>query len=142
MTVTSLHVYLAYRDAAAAIDWLERALGFACSMRWEDDQGLVAHAELRRDAAAVVLFADAGAGYGRPAPRGETVGQGTYLAVTSPDVVDGVWEQALAAGADPVWTPEWTPWGNYRCRVRDPEGYEWTFGVHRPGQEVACGRAS
>ncbi len=29
--------------------------------------------------------------------------------------------------------PGLTEWGNYRIRVADPEGYEWTFGTHRPG---------
>jgi len=33
-----------------------------------------------------------------------------------------------------VWKPELTEWGNYRVRVADPEGYEWTFGTHRPGR--------
>jgi hypothetical protein len=26
---------------------------------------------------------------------------------------------------------------NYRCRVLDPEGFEWTFGTHWPGEPVA-----
>jgi uncharacterized glyoxalase superfamily protein PhnB len=60
----------------------------------------------------VILFADAGAGYDRPAPR----------------------------DAVPMWEPAWTEWGNDRCRVRDPEGHEWTFGVHRPGEEVVEGQ--
>jgi uncharacterized glyoxalase superfamily protein PhnB len=141
MPVTSLHPYLSYRDAHTAIAWLDRALGFTCSMRWEDADGLVAHAELRRDGAAVVVFADAGVGYDRAAPRGETVGQGTYLTVAAPHEVDAVWERALAAEAVAVWAPAWTEWGNYRCRVRDPEGYEWTFGVHRPGVDEASGQA-
>ena len=140
MTVTSLHAYLSYRDAPAAIEWLERALGFATTMRFEDEEGFVAHAELRRDGVAVILFADAGAGYDRPAPRDGAVGQGVYLAVADPGEVDTAWAQALAADAVPVWEPAWTEWGNYRCRVRDPEGHEWTFGVHRPGEEVVAGQ--
>lgn len=31
--------------------------------------------------------------------------------------------------------PAPTEWGSSRFRVRDPEGYEWTFGTHRPGLE-------
>jgi hypothetical protein len=30
-------------------------------------------------------------------------------------------------------TPAQSEW-NYRCRVADPEGFEWTFGIHRPGE--------
>jgi uncharacterized glyoxalase superfamily protein PhnB len=33
-----------------------------------------------------------------------------------------------------VWEPAGTEWGNYRCRVLDIEGHEWTFGVYRPGE--------
>lgn len=57
--------------------------------------------------------------------------------MTDPPVVDAVWQQALAADAVPVWTPGWTEWGNYRCRVHDADGYEWSFGTHRPGEVVA-----
>lgn len=137
--IAALHVYLAYRDAPAAIDWLERALGFTTTMRYDDERGVVVHAELRRGESALVVFADDGAGYDRPGARGDTVGQGVYFAVTDPAVVDATWAQAIAAGAVPVWEPASTQWGNYRCRVRDAEGYEWTFGTHRPGQDVAAG---
>jgi hypothetical protein len=39
---------LAYEDAAAAIDWLERAFGFRerPNSRYTDEQGTVGHAEL------------------------------------------------------------------------------------------------
>jgi uncharacterized glyoxalase superfamily protein PhnB len=51
--------------------------------------------------------------------------------------VDAIHESAVAAGAESIWTPDTTEWGNYRCRVADPEGYEWTFGTHRPGLPAA-----
>ncbi len=51
------------------------------------------------------------------------------------DEVDALWAGATAAGATGVWEPGPTPWGNYRCRVLDPEGVEWTVGTHRPGRE-------
>ena len=53
--------------------------------------------------------------------------------------VDAVWASATAAGATPVWPPGMTQWGNYRCRFRDPEGREWSFGVHRPGADPQDG---
>ena len=132
--MTTLHSYLSYRDAPAALDWLTRAFGFATTMRYDDDNGMVAHAEARLGDAAIVVFSDAGAGYERPAPRDGAVGHGLYLAMPSEADVDAVWERALAAGATPVWKPEGTEWGNYRCRVRDPEGYEWSFCTHKPGE--------
>src|SRR3954470_12754380 len=49
MTTTTkqvLHPTRRYRDAHAAIDWLERALGFERRTVHEDDDGNVVHAEL------------------------------------------------------------------------------------------------
>jgi uncharacterized glyoxalase superfamily protein PhnB len=133
--MTTLHTYLSYRDAPAALDWLSRAFGFETTLRYDDDDtGVLAHAEARLGDAAIIVFSDDGAGYDRLGPRAETVGHGMYLAVAAESEVDKAWERATAAGAVPVWKPESTEWGNYRCRVRDPEGYEWTFGTYRPGE--------
>ncbi len=48
-------------------------------------------------------------------------------------MVDAVFATAIEAGAIRVWEPAATRWGNYRCRVIDIEGYEWTFGTYGPG---------
>lgn len=133
MTETpTLHTYFSYRDAGTAIDWLSRAFGFEVTMR-ADHEGEVAHAELRLGDIGIIVFGDAGADYGRlPQRGGEALGHGSYVTLADEAAVDAVWEDATAAGATPVWKPERTEW-NYRCRVLDPEGYEWTFGTHRPG---------
>lgn len=132
--MTTSHPYFSYTDAEAALDWLARAFGFETTMRWDDDTG-VAHAELRLGDAAIIVFSDAGQGYDRMLPKpDDAVGHGTYLAVADNAAVDAVWERALASGAVPVLKPESTEWGNYRCRVRDPECYEWSFGTHKPGE--------
>jgi uncharacterized glyoxalase superfamily protein PhnB len=132
--MTTLHTYLSYRDAAAALDWLGRAFGFETTMRYDNESGVVAHAEARLGDAAIVVFADDDAGYDRLGQRGDTVGYGAYLAVADEAAVDAIWARAMTADATPVWKPEATEWGNYRCRVLDPEGYEWTFGIHKPGE--------
>jgi uncharacterized glyoxalase superfamily protein PhnB len=133
--MTTLHTYFSYVDAPAALAWLERAFGFETTMRWDDDKGGLAHAELRLGDAAILVFSDDGQNYDRLHPKSnDAVGHGTYLAVADDAAVDAVFERALAAGATPVWKPENTEWGNYRCRVRDLEGYEWTFGTHKPGE--------
>jgi uncharacterized glyoxalase superfamily protein PhnB len=132
-SAATLHAYLAYRDAPAAIDWLERAFGFATTLRFPDEDGGVMHAELRLGDAAIVLFSDHD-GYERPPRKGDTVGWGLYLTMGAPAGVDAVFERATAAGATAIWKTEMSEWGNYRCRFADPEGYEWTFGTHRPGE--------
>ena len=133
--MTQLNAYLGYRDAAKAIDWLGDAFGFETTARFPDEQGGVAHAELRRGDAAIILFSDRD-GYERAPRKGDTSGLGLYLSVADEAAVDAVFAKAVDAGATVVWKPERTPF-NYRFRVLDPEGFEWTFGIHRPGQTVS-----
>jgi uncharacterized glyoxalase superfamily protein PhnB len=129
----ALFNYFGYRDAPAAIDWLGRAFGFETTMLVPDDAGGVAHSELRLGDAAIVIFSDRD-GYERPPRKGPTMGHGSYVTLADPAHVDSIYARAHAAGAVTVWEPAPTEWGSYRFRVLDPEGYEWTFGIHRPGE--------
>ncbi|GLZ35145.1 glyoxalase [Lentzea sp. NBRC 105346] len=133
--MTQLNAYIGYRDAGTAIDWLGDAFGFETTSRFPDEQGGVAHAELRRGDAAIIVFSDRD-GYERAPRKGDTSGLGLYLSVADEAAVDAVFARAVDAGATVVWKPETTPF-NYRFRVLDPEGFEWTFGIHRPGQTVS-----
>ncbi len=132
---STLHAYLGYPDATAAIDWLQRGLGFALVRRWPEEGETVAHAELRRGDAAITLFTDE-AGYERPPRKGDTCGIGLYLAVPTNEDVDEGYASATAAGGTSVWLPEQSEW-HYRCRVVDPQGVEWTLGTYRPGEPAA-----
>ena len=51
----SIYAALRYRDAAAAIDWLERAFGFQTIARHEAPDGTIAHAELRLGESLIML---------------------------------------------------------------------------------------
>ncbi|WP_232668114.1 VOC family protein [Pseudonocardia sp. TRM90224] len=127
----SLHVYIGYRDAPAALGWLERAFGFETTMRWPDENGGILHAEMRRGDAAFSLFSG---DYERLARHGETVGHGFWIALPDKADIDAVFASAREEGATVILEPHDTEWGNYRCRVLDLEGYEWAFGTHRPGE--------
>ncbi|MFD5250238.1 VOC family protein [Amycolatopsis sp. NPDC058340] len=129
----SLHSYLAYRDAPKALRWLERAFGFETVTEYPDDKGLILHSELRLGEVRIIVFS-AEEDYDRPARKGETVGHGLYVSLPTQEAVNAVFASAVEAGATPVWKPEDTEWGNYRCRVDDLEGYEWTFGTYVPGE--------
>lgn len=129
----ALFAYFGYRDAPGAIEWLGRAFGFEATMCFPDDDGGVAHAELRLGDAAIVVFSDRD-GYQRPPRKGDTMGIGMYICLAEPAEVDAIHARSREAGAFCVWEPEATEWGSYRCRVLDPEGFEWTFGIHRPGE--------
>lgn len=126
-----LHVYLSYRDAPKAIAWMTH-IGFEVLSRQEDGNGGVAHAEVRYGDATVML-ATADAEYDTPQLKGNSVGSGTYLWLSTPGDVNGWYERAVEAGARGVIPPEDTGWGSRRARVLDPEGHEWSVGTYRPG---------
>ena len=119
--------YLSYRDAAAALRFLEEAFGFSTSVRWNDPDGTVQHAEVTFGEGAVMM----GTAEPPTAPLdGTSVGQGIYVYVED---VDAHFERARSGGARIVYPPEDTEWGARRYRVLDPEGYERSFGSYRPG---------
>jgi uncharacterized glyoxalase superfamily protein PhnB len=127
--VTSLFGYLSYRDAPAAIAWLE-AIGFETTARQAGENGIVLHAELRLGDA-VIMLATADADYEVPRLVGHSTGNGLYLRVED---VGASYAAAIEAGATPVFEPEATEWGSERARVLDPEGREWSFGSYEPGR--------
>jgi catechol 2,3-dioxygenase-like lactoylglutathione lyase family enzyme len=51
--------------------------------------------------------------------------------VASPEAVDAVFAQAVAAGARPVKTPQKVFWGGYSGYFADPDGYLWEV-AHNP----------
>jgi uncharacterized glyoxalase superfamily protein PhnB len=125
--MAKLFAYLSYRDAGAAIEWLE-AIGFEVTTRQDGEQGVM-HAELALGDAAVML-ATADEPYEVPALKGRSTGHGLYLLVED---VRGAHSAAVRAGGRSVLEPEQTEWGTERARVLDPEGYEWSFGTYQPG---------
>jgi len=52
--MTFLSGYLSYRDAPAAVAWLE-AIGFELTARQDGDDGAVLHAELRLSDAVIMV---------------------------------------------------------------------------------------
>lgn len=128
-SVPTLHAYLSYRDAPAAIAWL-CALGFEITTRHDAPDGSVFHAEARLGAA-VVIVASFDNEYNTPRLMGRSVGNGLYLRT---DEVDAMYERAMAAGATSVFPPEATDWGTRRARVLDPGGHEWSFASYEPGR--------
>ena len=126
MTPT-IYPYLSYRDAAAALRFLEEAFGFTTSVRWDDADSTVQHAEVNFGEGAVMM----GTADHPAAPlNGASVGQGIYVYVEDVDAHFARVQQA--GGARVVYPPEDTEWGTRRYRVLDPEGYEWSFGSYRP----------
>lgn len=117
---------LRYRDAQAAIAWLERAFGFAPNLVVPGDGDSIAHAQVRYGNGMVML----GSG-GAPDPDNPwvEVAYGVYVRV---DDVDAHCDRARAAGAEIVSPPTDKDYGARDYSVRDPEGRLWSFGDYDP----------
>ena len=117
--------YFGYRQAKEAMAFLGSAFGFETITAYENDDGAIMHGEMRMGDAFLMVGTVEGDG---PQPGAD---HGIYLTVED---VDAHFERAKAAGAVVVWAPHDTPFGTRRYRVKDIEGYEWSFGTYAPGQ--------
>jgi uncharacterized glyoxalase superfamily protein PhnB len=128
--------FIGYEDAASAIEWLERAFGFAedRSARYEEG-GTVGHAELDIDGAKVYISTPEG--YVNPLHLRES----SELARRAYDnawVIDGCFvevddvathcERARSAGATILRELEEPGIGFRIYTAEDPEGHRWMFG--------------
>lgn len=122
----SVHPCLSYRDARAAIDFLQRAFGFEALHVHDAPGGGVAHCEMRAGQG-IVMFGDHAAGAER---WGDHTGQGwVYVAVPE---VDDLCARAREAGAEIVMEPTDQDHGSRDFSARDPEGNLWAFGTYAP----------
>jgi uncharacterized glyoxalase superfamily protein PhnB len=121
---------LRYKDAPAAIAWLEQAFGFEQVVVYTGPDGGVAHAELSFQGNVVMLGAERQDAYPVQSPLSVNAStQGLYVCVED---VDALWERAMAAGAAVVRPLADTDYGSREFSVRDPEGHLWSFGTYDP----------
>jgi uncharacterized glyoxalase superfamily protein PhnB len=116
---------LHYRDARAAIDWLERAFGFERLAVYPDDGTPVVHAELGFGTGIVMVTTLAPDQDVSPRPRYNA----PYVYVADPDAHH---VRAVAAGAQITRELQDTSYGSREYIARDLEGNEWSFGTYRP----------
>ncbi|MFC3722180.1 VOC family protein [Neoaquamicrobium sediminum] len=119
-----------FRDAAAMIDWLRDAFGFTVKARYEDDKGVVGHAELAFGSS-IIMCGQAqedeyGTIVGQPGDQG---GQSLYVAVEN---VDALFERVRKAGAAIEQGLTDRDYGSREFICRDPEGNVWCFGTYWP----------
>ena len=121
----TIFLSLRYRDAPAAMDFLEKAFGFRRVQDYRDDDGNVMHAEMAYGNSMVML------GMARDDQYGSHVGEGwAYVVVEDPDAH---YTQAKEAGAEILRELEDQDYGSRDYSARDPEGNVWSFGTYRPG---------
>ena len=128
---------IAYEDAGAAIDWLDRAFGFRESgERYTDENGVVTHAEMELDGAQIMLSTPTPE-YRGPRRHAEECEQAARW-LDNPWVIDGLFvvvddvdahhERAAAAGAKVIRALEDPGVGFRIYSVEDLEGHRWMFG--------------
>ena len=126
-TTQSIYASIRYREAMAAIDFLERAFGFERGDVHQGEDGAVHHAELRFAGEWIMLGCTSSGSDGRlDLPSGPTW---IYVVVDDPDAH---YERAVAAGAEVVRDLKDEDYGSRGYTVRDPEGNVWSFGTYRP----------
>jgi uncharacterized glyoxalase superfamily protein PhnB len=129
--------FIAYEDAAAAIDWLTAAFGFRESgERMTDENGVVGHAEMELEGARIML-ATPSPHYRGPRRHAQECEQARKW-LDNPWVVDGLFvevddvaahhERAVAAGANVVRGLDEPGIGFRIYTVEDLEGHRWMFG--------------
>ena len=129
----SIHPTLRYADAAAAIDFLERAFGFETVTRHDNPDGSVAHAELR--IADAIVMVGSGNEDLEDAPEDfRAARQGIYLAVED---LAAHHARARAAGVDITADLYDTDYGSREYSARDLEGVHWHFGTYVPQAAAA-----
>ena len=123
MTKPTFYPALTYKDAPAAIRWLEAAFGFRLLMQVPDGKGGVAHAEMAFEDGIVMLGSE-------NELMGQVTRQNVYVAIADPDAHH---DRAKAAGARITLTLRNTDYGSRDYGCEDPEGHRWFFGTYRPG---------
>ena len=123
----TLNTYIAVDDAAAAIDFYQRALGALERFRMPTPEGKVGHAELQIGDSMVMLS------YAFPQSTTKPPKQlgGTSAAMlVYVDDVDAVVQQAVDAGATLATPVQDMFWGDRFGQVTDPFGHQWQIATH------------
>ena len=121
---------LSYRDAPAAIAWLEEAFGFTENFVVPGPDDTIAHAQLTFGTGMVMVGSqrDDELQMRIPCDFGG-ITQSIYIVVED---TDAHYARAVEAGAEIVRELEDTPYGSRDYSARDPEGHLWNFGTYRP----------
>jgi uncharacterized glyoxalase superfamily protein PhnB len=124
-----------YKDAHAAMDWLETVLGFVRQAVYEGPDGTVAHAQMTFGETGMIMLGAASNEnpmaklVAKPEEIGMRVTSPIYLMVS--DCLP-VWEKVLAAGANVSQELKTMDYGGSAFSVVDPEGYVWSVGEYDP----------
>jgi PhnB protein len=124
----ALTPYLAFKDAARAIDFYKRAFGARETMRLADPNGKIGHAEIVIGHSPIMLsdeYPDHGA------ISAETLGDSPVKIHLYVNDVDALTKQAIAEGAKVVRPVEDQFYGDRSGQLADPFGYTWILSTRK-----------
>jgi uncharacterized glyoxalase superfamily protein PhnB len=125
MKIHEVFAYLCVADAAAAIDFYQRAFGVKEKFRLTEPSGRIGHAELEFGAMTVMLsdeFPECGI------RSASTIGATPVTIHLHVDDADAMIAQAVAAGAALERAPQDEFYGERGGVIRDPFGHRWMIG--------------
>jgi len=121
--------YLTVQDVDKAADFYVKAFKFEAKELVPGEDGTTWHAELIYQDQMIMLGKENAWGNTTkpPVSNGIESPMGLYLYTQD---VDKFYQQALANEAQSVSKPEDMFWGDRMCRLKDLDGFIWSFGTH------------
>ena len=125
---TAVTPYLSVSNAAAMIDFYKSIFGATETLRLQQPDGRIGHAELKINGGTIMLADEfPEMGFVSPATLGGTRSPvSIHLYV---DNVDEVYKRALAAGATSLRAPEDQFYGERHAQIRDTSGHCWDISM-------------
>ena len=120
--------YLTVKGANEAIEFYKKAFGATEVTRMPGPDGKIMHAEIKIGNS-ILMLAEENPEMGSVSPI--TLGGSANSTMFYTDDVDGVFKQAMAAGAKEVMAPTDMFWGDRMGNVTDPFGHQWAIATHK-----------
>jgi PhnB protein len=122
----TVNIMLVVKDAKKALQFYNSAFGAEITMKLEDPDGVVVHAEMRIEDT-VIMLAEEDPRYNMsPLSLG---GSGVIVQLYTGDA-EGMFETAINAGAEEIFPIKKQFYGDRAGRVRDPFGHLWIISTH------------
>jgi PhnB protein len=134
--------HIVVRDAAAASDWYQRALGASEQTRLTLPSGKLMYVELRFGDSPV-MAADEFPEFGIVSPL--AIGGTAVVLHLFTNEVDRAWQRAVEAGAEVLQPLQDQFWGDRQGQFLDPFGHKWNLAQHLrdvPADELAQAAAA
>jgi uncharacterized glyoxalase superfamily protein PhnB len=130
-TKARLYGCLFYRNAPAAMKWLEEAFGFQTRYAMHGPDDTIVHSEMTYGASIIMVSTEKpDRGWVSPLGAGG-VTMSLCLAVDDPDAHHA---RAVASGAEILFPLKDESYGSRGYTCRDLEGHVWSFGTYIPGE--------